>query len=201
MKEQAQFQLDFVPDVKAVREDDGALYIEGLAADFGLDRQDEAFEPGAFDNAMTEFMARNPVLLFHHQGDKALGQVEEWENRPEGVWVKARVDKPAAGSWAEDVYGKIKSRVIRSFSVGGIFHRRVGPDGRPRIHKADIAELSVTPLPVNPRTQFGLTPLAAAAGKAFGEEPDLEAAAKALAEIEQTFDEALEALKPAADDE
>lgn len=199
MKTEAQFQLDFVPDTKAVTADDGTLYIEGTAADFGVDRQNEAFEEGAFDEGMKSYMERNPVLLYHHKGDKALGTVKAWERRGDGIWVKAAIEKPAVGSWAEDVYNKVKSGVIKSFSVGGLFRRRPGADGVTRIHKADIAEISVTPLPVNPRTQFGLSPLAAAAGKAFGELPemDLEAAEKALTELEDAFRQLDEALTPA----
>lgn len=192
MKEQAQFQADTALDIKSISEDDsGDLFIEGYASDFGIDRQGEAFEDGAFGAGVDAYMERNPVLLYHHQGDKALGKVLEWENRPDGAFIKARVDRPAAGSWAEDIFQKIKRGTIKSFSVGGIFHRRRGAN---RIHRADIAEVSVTPLPVNPRTQFGL---AAAAGKAFGDEPDLEAAAKALSELDSVFTELADSLDSA----
>lgn len=186
MEEHANFQADTALDIKSISEEDGDLVIEGYASDFGMDRQGEAFEDGAFESATAEYMKRNPILLFHHQGDKALGKVMEWDNRPDGAFIKARVDKPSIGSWAEDVFNKIKSGTIKSFSVGGIFHRRRGADGKPRIHRADIAEVSVTPLPVNPRTQFGL---AAAAGKAFGDEPDLDAATKALTDLDNVFTE------------
>lgn len=185
MKTEANFQLDFIPDTKAVEDEDG-LYIEGTAADFGVDRQNEMFEEGAFDRGMDEFMARNPILLYHHKADKALGQVKSWSRRGTGIFVKAKVDRPAPGSWAEDVYNKIKNGTIKSFSVGGLFKRRPSADGVTRIHQADVAELSITPLPVNPRTQFNLSPLAAAAGKAFTdlapEELDLTEAIKALDE-------------------
>lgn len=193
VKTEAPFQLDFVLDQKAavsVDSDSGDLYIEGYASDFGTDRQDEAFEPGAFEKGMEAFM-RNPVLCFHHQFDKALGQVEQFEHRKDGLWVKARLDKPTAGSWAEDVFEKVKRGTIKAFSVGGRFKRRApDADGRQLIHEADIAEISVTPLPVNPRTLF------AVAGKAFGEDPDLtavlerlDAAGKALDGLGEALDE------------
>lgn len=191
MKDQAKFQADFVLDQKAaVREEDGDLIIEGYAADWLMDRQEEAFEPGAFEEGLKSFIERNPILVYHHQYDKALGQVIEADNRPDGLWVKARVDAPADGSWAQDVYNKIKRGTIRGFSVGGIFHRREGPDGKARIHKADFAELSVTPFPVNPRTLF------AVAGKAFEEdeidEPKLRAALELrdrVLRLQETFEE------------
>lgn len=166
MADVARVQFDFIPDRKSAvsATEDGDLIIEGLASDWMMDRMDEAFEPGAFDAGMKAFMDTNPILCYHHQYDKALGQVLEMKRLPEGLWVRARVDKPAPGSWAEDIFAKIKRGTIRAFSVGGRWHRRKGPDGQPRIYKADMAELSVTPLGINPRTLF------AVAGKAFSDE-------------------------------
>lgn len=161
----AKFALDFTLDQKAasITEDEhGDLYIEGYAADFEVDRQDEAFEPGAFEEGLKSFMATNPVMLYHHKYDQALGQFVDARLDQKGLWVKGRVDKPTPGSWAEDVVAKIKRGTIRGFSVGGIFKRRLNQaTGRPSIFKCDLAEISVTPFPVNPRTMFGV------AGKAF----------------------------------
>lgn len=168
----ADFRYDFVLDQKATditEDENGDLWIEGYASDFGVDRQDEAFEPGAFDRGLKSFMERNPVLLYHHKFDQALGQIVSSSLDDVGLWVKARVDKPAAGSWAEDVFNKVKRGTIKGFSVGGLFKRRNTPDG-PRIFDCDLAEISVTPFPINPRTTFAVT-----AGKAFEnvEVPDL----------------------------
>lgn len=137
--------------------DDG-LIIEGYASDWGEDREGELFESGAFKEGLKSFLDSNPVLLYHHQYDKALGRVLEAKADSKGLWVKAQVDQPAPGSWAEDIFQKIKTRTIRGFSVGGRFHRRGGGGARPgaRIEKVDFRELSVTPMPVNPRTMFQL---------------------------------------------
>jgi HK97 family phage prohead protease len=157
----ADFDFGFTLDSKAMVEeaDDGTIIIEGYASDFGLDRQDEAFEPGAFEEGIKSFMD-NPVLLYHHKTDTALGQVEKLVPKPQGLWVRARVDKPEPNTIIADYARKIKSGVLRGFSVGGKFFRRMTPSG-PRIFKCDLREVSVTPLPVNPRTLF------AVAGKAF----------------------------------
>lgn len=196
MKQQADFQFDFALERKAaIHEEDGDIIIEGYAADWLTDRQEEAFAPGAFEMGLKSFIDSNPILIYHHQYDKALGQIVEAENRPEGLWVKARVDKPSPGSWAEDVVNKISKGTIRGFSVGGVFHRRQGAGGRPEIYKADIAEISVTPFPINPRTLF------AVAGKAFGE--DTEAIAdqlnRVLDKIERTLELAEGKAAPADD--
>lgn len=155
------FLLDAKSDVQYHEAENGDLFIEGYASDFGVDRQDEAFEPGAFDRGLKSFMDTNPILLYHHKYDSALGQIVDSRLDQKGLWVKARVDAPATGSWAEDVFNKIKRGTIKAFSVGGIFKRRMTPQG-PRIFDCDLGEISVTPFPVNPRTTF-----AVAAGKAF----------------------------------
>lgn len=163
-EEHADFQYDFALEGKGLQTDvdeNGDLWIEGYASDFGLDRQDEAFEPGAFERGLKAFLDTNPIMLYHHQYDKALGQFAEARVDENGLWVRGRVDAPAPGSWAEDVFNKIRKGTIKAFSVGGIFKRRMTPNG-PKIYEADLGEISVTPFPVNPRTVFAL-----AAKKAF----------------------------------
>lgn len=170
-EQSAKFLFDFIPEGKSaqvIEEEDGSLTIEGYGADFDVDRQDEAFEPGAFERGLKNYLETNPVLCYHHQFDKALGRVVSAEVDGSGVHIKAQVDKPAAGSWAEDVYNKIKSGTIKAFSVGGIFRRKLTENG-PRIHDVDIAEWSVTPVPINPRTTFNVV-----AGKAFESEETLD---------------------------
>lgn len=165
MKETAPFTLDLGLDSKGITDDDGDIYFEGWASDFDIDRQDEAFEPGAFRKSVERFLGTNPVLLYHHDYGKALGQVEQLDLRDEGLWMRARIDRPTPGSWAEDVVNKIKKGTIKGLSVGGLFKRRRGADGKARIFDADLAEISITPMPVNPRT------LGAVAAKAFESEP------------------------------
>ena len=181
---------DFRLDTKAViREEDGDLFIEGFASDFDEDRDGEAFEPGAFDAGVKTFLEQNPVLLYHHDFGKALGQVETLEKRPGGLWMRARIDKPAGG-WASDVYEKIRKGTIRGLSVGGKFYRRMTEKG-PRIFNVDLIEVSVTPTPANPRTLF------AVAGKSFAGQPDpiaeadLKRISDALDRVDATFDRLL----------
>lgn len=178
MKESAPFTFDFALDSKAVveTEEDGRLLIEGYAAGFDQDRKDEAFMPGAFEKGFEQFFKTNPILCYHHHYDQALGVVEEAKLDSKGLFVKARLDDPEPGTPLADVYNKVKSGTIKGFSVGGIFKRKMTPKG-PRIYEADIAELSVTPLPMEPASLFAL------AGKAFGTEPDFEQLATDLSNL------------------
>ena len=187
----ADFEWNLALDAKGLEvtepADDGSFFIEGLASDFGMDRQDEAFEPGAFEDGLKSYMDTNPILLYHHKTDTALGQVVTANVTPEGLHVKARVDAAEPGTIIADYVKKIKNGTLRMFSVGGKFYRRMTQDG-PRIFKCDMRELSVTPLAVNPRTLF------AVAGKAFESAPSLEDTSamdhveEALARIAANFD-------------
>lgn len=180
----ADFEFGFTFDKKALTtdEEDGTLTIEGYASDFDFDRQDEAFEGDAFNKSLNEYMTTNPVLLYHHKYDTSLGTVQEAKIDDKGLWVKALVDKPEPNTPVADYYRKIKSGVIRGFSVGGKFYRRMTDKGM-RIFKCDLREISVTPMPVNPRTMF------AVAGKAFeGMEDDNKIAEPNEAEFKALTD-------------
>lgn len=185
-------QATFVLDTKAsVHEEAGDLVIEGYASDFEDDRQDEAFEPGAFDSAIKAFM-ENPALLYHHDFSKALGRVVDLRKDERGLYMKAVIDKPSAGSWAEDIYHKVKSGTIKGLSVGGRFFRKnIG--GKQRIHKADLMEISVTPMPVNPRTLF------AVAGKAFQGHDDAVGESRTEEQIEADLNSILDTVEATLD--
>lgn len=179
MKTEARFQFDTVLDTKSttITEDaNGDLIIEGFASDYGQDRDEEAFEPGALDDGLKSYMETNPVLLYNHRFGPGnalmLGQVLEVDNgrinpatgKP-GLHFKARVDNAEPGTEARDIYNKVKRGTLRGVSIGGKFYRR-WLDGARKIHKADVFEFSLTPVPSNPRG------LAAVATKAFGEDQD-----------------------------
>lgn len=182
MKDTAPFTFDFSLDADARVELEGkALRIEGYAAGFDRDRENEAFERGVFDKGLEKYFKRNPVLCYHHHTDQALGVVEEAKLDGKGLFVKARLDDPEPGTPLADVWNKVKSGTIKGFSVGGIFQRRMTPAG-PRIHTADVAEISVTPVPMEPGSLFAL------AGKAFGSEENLDEAIAAVAALNAAVD-------------
>jgi len=177
MKDSAHFQFDFALDADARVELEGkALRIEGYAAGFDRDREGEAFLPQVFDKGLEKYFRRNPILCYHHHTDQALGVVEEAKMDGKGLFVKARLDDPEPGTPLADVYNKVKSGTIKGFSVGGIFRRKMTPAG-PRIHDADIAEISVTPVPMEPGSLF------AVAGKAFRHDSEEERALAALTSL------------------
>jgi HK97 family phage prohead protease len=180
----ATFQFDVVLGSKAVTTttEDGDLLIEGYAADYSTDRDNELFEDGALHEGFKAFLDSNPVLLYHHKKSFALGQVLEGRFDAKGMWIKARVDKPEPGTIAADVFRKIQRGTIRAFSVGGKFYRKWSASGPTRIFKADIHEVSVTPQPINARTLF------AVGQKAFADDEPLPHVLDAVERLESLFE-------------
>jgi HK97 family phage prohead protease len=203
----ADFEWTLVLDdakAQVAENDDGDLIIEGYAADFRTDRDNEMFEKDAFEDGLKSFLDTNPVLLYHHKKALALGRVLSAKIDDVGVFIKAMLDKPEPGTFAADVYRKVKSGTIRGFSVGGKFYRRFTAAGPTRIFQAEVHEISCTPQPVNPFT------LATVGAKAFdelddelagtngrandaGDEPDAKALDDAVNRLESLYGKIAEA--------
>lgn len=174
--------LDFPLEGKSMSSDSRGLYVEGYAAGWGVDRGDEAFEPGAFEAGLQRYLKSNPILCYHHKYDMALGVVEDARVDSRGLWIRARLDPPEPGTVFADIYRKVKAGTIKGFSVGGRFKRKMTPAG-PRIHTAELVEISVTPLPMEPNSLFTVS------GKAVGNETTADQLAK-LGEVIEAMEKA-----------
>jgi len=160
----------------------GDLLIEGWGANYDLDREDEAFEEGAFGKALSKFLAGNAPLCYHHKYDTIIGRVADAFPVPgKGIWVKAIVDFQPEGSPWRHIYEGIKKGRINQYSCGGIFKRKMTKSG-PRIFDVDLLEWSATPIPVGRGTTFSVV-----AGKA------LEAPYEGKAELDEDEQKVAEA--------
>jgi HK97 family phage prohead protease len=160
---------------KAVTSGKDCIYIEGQAAGFSLDRQGEAFAPGAFEAALGRYL-RNGILVWNHELSKPLGEVEDARLDPaRGLFIRARLDKPEPGTELADIYRKVASGTLKGLSVGGRFRREQTPQGI-RIVECDLIEISVCAAPVERESLFTV------AGKALADE-SVEKALQQLGEI------------------
>jgi hypothetical protein len=190
MDASAPFEFEVtLPTEKSVTTDAGDVIIEGYAADFEVDRQGEAFLPGAFDQALEKATRAEIPLLFEHDNKRQLGVIEELRVDPErGLWARARIAKAQAGTWAEDVVDKVKRGMMKGLSVRGMSKVTITSDG-PRIGTIDLAEISVTPVPVQPGALFAVAQKSFAAAEediAAGEIEHVEdPTEKALAYFEE----------------
>jgi len=145
--------VDYLPNVRdlAPALDGDALVLSGFAATWDLDRVGDRFDSRSLDKALQTFMATNPVVLFQHQrGKPPIGKVLEARvDRDKGLWVKALLPRPAAGSWAESVWTAARQGLLRAFSVGGKWVRQAAGGGTARIVAADLYEISLAPVAIN----------------------------------------------------
>lgn len=166
------FSYDFLIEGKAVDNEpqstvteleNGDLIIEGYAAVFeGIDREGENFMGGAFQRGIKSFLDGQASLCYHHKHDHAIGSVLDLrEEEGKGLWMRARVDNQPESSPLRWIYNGIKKGSMKGLSVGGFFKRKLTGLGW-RIADMDFTEISVTPVPVHPGTNFAVV-----AGKAL----------------------------------
>jgi HK97 family phage prohead protease len=136
---------------------------EALVSDFRPDRQGERFAPAAFDGAIAKIRkaGRSVPVLFGHtisDANSVLGAVpaDGWRIDSEGLHARGWVDvNDAVGM---KVHKMLKNGALLwsiGFSlVGGGKTGRRGPDGIAVLDQVDeLLELSVVPVPANPRTR------------------------------------------------
>jgi HK97 family phage prohead protease len=196
MRDTAPFVLDAgLPTAKALPADDDII-IEGYAADFEVDRQGEAFEPGAFDAACAKATKDEIPLLQEHDNKRQLGVVEELRVDDQGLWTRARIAAGKAGTWSEDAVDKIKRGMMRGLSVRGLSRVKMTANG-PRIAGIDLAEISVTPVPVQPGALFAVAEKSLAYAADPDDATDIAWAAGEWAKVQANYsdDEIREAIR------
>jgi HK97 family phage prohead protease len=146
-----------MPTVKSL-DDEGDIIIEGYAADWEKDRQNERFLRTAFDEAVKKAADGAIPLLLEHSNNHPLGVVEELRPDNVGLWARARITAKAVSEAWDGAKGKIemiRRGVMKGLSVRGHSWGKMTSDG-PVIGHIDLAEISVTPVPVQPGALFAV---------------------------------------------
>lgn len=129
--------------------------VEGLGVPFGSpDRRDAH---GEYFDARTDlgldwFPTDRPLLLHHGVGEAGptvIGRVVAVERRPEGVWVKAVLDR--AGKFFGRVRDMLEQGAL-SFSSGTMAHL-IQRDSDGHIARWPLIEMSLTRTPASPDAQ------------------------------------------------
>lgn len=135
---------------------------EAIVAAYNLDSVGDRITPGAFTETLAEWKGRGdpiPVLWSHmsHDPDYHIGEVLEAEERPEGLWVKARIDLDATK--ASQVYKLLKGRRVTQFSFaydveeGSWVEQKDGP-GFYELRKLKLYEVGPTLIGANQATEL-----------------------------------------------
>lgn len=108
---------EFSPELEVREADSGEWTLEGLAVPYGEtithNGYREEFAPGAF----SEY--RSGATLYgqhgHLRGEFPIGLVTKAEDRPEGLWVRAKISQTERG---KEAYVLLRDGVLKSLSVG-----------------------------------------------------------------------------------
>jgi HK97 family phage prohead protease len=134
--------------------------VEAIVAAYNVDSVGDRIIPGAFKKSLDRHaLAGNRIpFVWSHKSedpDSYIGEVIEAEERPEGLWVKAKldIDEPKAAK----VYKLLKGRRVSQFSFA-----YTETDARPAaksddgalkdLHELDIHECGPTMVGANPNT-------------------------------------------------
>lgn len=182
---------------------------EAIVAAYNLDSVGDKIAPGAFAETLAEWKGRGdpiPVLWSHmsHDPEYHIGEVLEAEERPEGLWVKARIDLDE-GTKAARVYKLLKGRRVTQFSFaydveeGSWVDTKDGP-GYYELRKLKLYEVGPTLIGANQATE--LLDVKSAAGNSL--RINIENSADSSAEVvrkavEKAMDEHIAHVREAVD--
>lgn len=151
--------------IKAAGEHEGTDEgtFEAIVAAYNLDSVGDKITPGAFADTLTQWKSSGdpiPVLWSHmsHDPEYHIGEVLEAEERPEGLWVKARIDTEP-GSKAAQVYKLLKGRRVTQFSFAydveeGAWVDQKDGEGYYELRKLKLYEVGPTLIGANQATEL-----------------------------------------------
>ena len=151
--------------IKAAGEHEGTDEgtFEAIVAAYNLDSVGDKITPGAFEATLAEWKSSGdpiPVLWSHmsHDPEYHIGEVLEAEERPEGLWVKARIDTEP-GTKAAQVYKLLKGRRVTQFSFAydveeGAWVDQKDGEGYYELRKLKLYEVGPTLIGANQATEL-----------------------------------------------
>lgn len=163
-------QVRHIPDPDGL----GRRTFEGWASIDGIDFQNESTPPEAFVEAITEYMAKNPVLVWHHKLELPIGKILKADVVfGKGVYVVGEVFRsnntaynkmspskvPALRDLADQVWEMLKTGTIRGLSWRGdtLKLKRWSKEEQQlyteNAHLLNLIEISLTPTQVHPGSQ------------------------------------------------
>ena len=124
--------------------------IMGLASDFALDRDHEMIKPGAYRKTLEQFQ-KNPVMLTDHANKTAhvVGSYSQIREDANGLHVEGLLSN-APDEFTTRIRFLVAEKHLKAFSVGGLM--RYNATDYSLIEEVDLFEISLVPIPANPRS-------------------------------------------------
>ncbi|WP_197275776.1 HK97 family phage prohead protease [Blastomonas sp. AAP25] len=123
--------------------------IEGIAAGYGnVDHGGDKMLFGSLAKTLAQRGSRPLPMLLHHDLTRPVGAWKEWQERPEGLWVKGNLTLETRD--AQEAHALAKSGALTGISIGW------KPTGSPKYDKgarvidaAELFEASLVTVPMN----------------------------------------------------
>jgi HK97 family phage prohead protease len=133
---------------------DGSGYFEGLASTWDIDRDGERFAFGAWSDSLFDWQkaASMPPLFWSHKNKEPndiIGRVVSMKETVDGLWVAGQLD--LTNDRAVAIYERMLAGVLDTMSVGFLYDLKHREDGVTVIDRAELLEVSLTPVPSNSR--------------------------------------------------
>lgn len=128
--------------------DEATGIFEGLAAAFGnIDDGGDVIHKGAFTDTIVEDFDKIKILFNHDESALPIGKPLLFEERDEGLYMKAQLSMTAKG---KDVLTLLKDGVLKEMSIGYcIIEDDNDFEGIHHLYKLKLFEVSVVNFPMN----------------------------------------------------
>ena len=144
--------MDFAASPFDIKTLDDAGHIEGLLAGFGnVDHGGDKLLPGVFAKSLAARSAPLPMLL-HHDMKRPIGAWKEWQEQPQGLYVKGRLS--LATRDAQEAHALAKDGALGGLSIGWkATQAHTDNKGVRVVTEADLFEGSLVTVPMNDKTR------------------------------------------------
>lgn len=141
--------MDFANSPFEIKAIDEAGYIAGIAASYGgIDRGGDRIMPGAMTKAVEG--RRSVPMLLNHNHAAAIGGWHKFDETPAGLAVEGRIAiKTPAG---RDAHAVAESGGLPGLSIGYKTVRHIMAGSVRQLHELDLWEVSLVPVPMDPRS-------------------------------------------------
>lgn len=132
---------------------DDAGHIEGLAAGFNnVDHGGDRIMPGAFAKTLAGRGGAPLPMLLYHDLSRPVGAWKEWQEVPEGLYVKGRLT--LATRDGQEAHALVKDGALTGISIGWLPSAPAHREGGARVlPEVELFEASLVTVPMNDRAR------------------------------------------------
>lgn len=144
--------MDYAASPFSIKSITDSGHIEGLLAGFGnVDHGGDKLLAGSLTKSLAARSTPLPMLL-HHDLHRPIGAWKEWQERPDGLYVKGNLT--LATRDGQEAHALAKDGALTGLSIGWVAKQATRDrEGIRTIAEADLFEGSLVTVPMNDKTR------------------------------------------------